>query len=95
MYLVLHRIAQSPVKSCENFFSQDCTLTFYSFLTPFFPFPIFFIPSRPFSISTASLINNASQHIKNISRVLGCQREGGDEGDEGMGNSSVVGNDVI
>lgn len=28
------------------------------------------IPYRPFSISTASLINNASQRIKNISRVL-------------------------
>lgn len=33
----------------------------------------------PFSISTASVINNSSQCIKNISRVLPTVKEGGDE----------------
>lgn len=60
----------APIYSC-NFFLRF----FYYFLTPFFQFPIFFFPSRPFSISTAVLINNASQHIKNISRVLLAVRE--------------------
>ena len=47
------------------------TFSFYSSLTQFLPFPNSFIPPpHPFSISTASLINNASQRIKNISRVL-------------------------
>lgn len=44
------------------------------------PCPFSLSPLVLFSISTASLINNASQHITNISRVLSArQREGGDE----------------
>lgn len=56
----------------------------FFFRCPFFDVYVFFVsqpwspsppPPHPFSISTASVINNASQCIKNISRVLSSVKE--------------------